>query len=141
MKFFIFLSLLYLPIFCFANTAQVNSSTLDQHSDRIAIISPKNNQTLQNERHISVHVAVYPKLKPGDKVTIYVDKKPNVSASSTVLKIFILDRGKHQIDAELIRANRQIAHSQSIKIFLHLKHITHDFSNLNSIIKQTNPIN
>lgn len=126
----LFLSLLCLSMCGVANALKLSASTLDDHSNRIVIISPKNNQTLQNQRDISVNVAVYPKLKPGDKIVIYVDKKSSISADSTNIKILIPNRGEHEINAKLIRADGQNAESQTIKIFLHLNSILHNFSNL-----------
>lgn len=85
------------------------------------IISPKNNETIQNADVIQVNVDVKPTLNDGDKVQLMLDNKPVGSAvAGTSLSFSLADRGTHQLSAVILDANQQVVKSTtSITIYIH----------------------
>lgn len=100
------------------------------------IVSPTDQQTIQNQVVIPVKVATDPELQPGDTVQLVVDGNPWGSPEKNAnLEIKLLERGTHQISARLIGENGNILkETTTITIFVHRAS-----SNFNPNTKNSNP--
>lgn len=86
-----------------------------------AISDPIDQQTFQNQRDIPVSFVVTPNLQATDKIQLYLDNKPYGPAkTATNFLLLQLDRGSHQIYAELLDSNQTVLlKTNSITIFVH----------------------
>lgn len=98
---------------------------------KFALVSPKNEQTFQNQPSISLAVSVEPELMQGDMVQAYVDgAKRGKAVPSTSVNLGRLERGSHQVSAALIDSNGgEIARTSVVTIYIHhasvaLRHTT-----------------
>lgn len=84
------------------------------------IISPKDQETIQNQPIIYVEVQLDPKLQAGDVIQLFLDGKPFGSPSnSTHLQMSLVDRGTHQLSAVIVDANQKIVkESNSITMYV-----------------------
>lgn len=85
------------------------------------IQSPKDQDTLQNEREFSVELTVNPELQEGDKIQLVIDGIPYGSPSaSTHQAVGQLNRGSHQISAVLMDKNNSVLkQSGTITVYVH----------------------
>ncbi len=101
----------------------VDSADVTTHKayTHFAITNPKNEDTLQNQRNISVEVTSTPDLQPGDLVQLFLDGSPYGNAmASTSLMLQNVERGKHTVSAAILNSQQQvISQSGSITIYVH----------------------
>lgn len=85
------------------------------------IESPKDQDTIQNQPSFPVLMRIEPKLQPGDKVQLFIDGQPwGEPRASAQLQLDLVDRGTHQLYAELIDANGTVLKQTSpITFFNH----------------------
>ncbi|MED5500352.1 MAG: DUF4124 domain-containing protein, partial [Pseudomonadota bacterium] len=79
--------------------------------DRFAITSPSNGETLPTGQggNVQVQLAIEPELQPGDRVQLRVDGEVSQSPMHTsVFALSQLERGEHQIQAELLDAQGRV---------------------------------
>ena len=88
---------------------------------KFLIISPKNQETFQNQREAVIEINLQPELQLGDKIQLVVDGTLYGSPSLSLLqKLGQLDRGMHQIAAAIIRGDQQIIQqSNTVTIYIH----------------------
>ncbi len=111
------------------NKTEEFATSLDQKVsiDRIApykkfvIISPKDQDTIQNQPIIPIQVSIDPVLRKGDKIQLFLDGTmwgaPN---ESTSLNINILERGTHKLFAAIIDQNQKVLQkTNEITIYVH----------------------
>lgn len=89
------------------------------------IVSPKDQETIQNQPTITVIVNTTPPLQSGDIVQILLDGKPwGRAASQTSFSLPRPDRGTHIVSAMLIKKNRQIIKSSNANtVYIHQAHL------------------
>jgi len=92
-----------------------------QSYQTVRILSPKDQETIQNQPVINVALKTEPELLPDDKIQIYVDGKPwGKPASKTEFQIVQLERGTHQLGAKIIDKNAKVLNTfKTITIFVH----------------------
>lgn len=85
------------------------------------IISPKNDESIQNQPSLKVEVKLEPALQQGDKIQIYVDgKKTGPLFDKTSIDVGLVDRGTHELYAELVDTQqRNFMQSNVITINFH----------------------
>ncbi|OGT45436.1 MAG: hypothetical protein A3E83_00405 [Gammaproteobacteria bacterium RIFCSPHIGHO2_12_FULL_41_20] len=85
------------------------------------ILSPKDQETIQNQPEITVMMKLDPKLQSGDKIQLVLDGKlVGDAAASTQILLSILERGVHQLSAIIIDENKRIIlQSNTITIYVH----------------------
>jgi len=92
------------------NTVPVTVETaVEQPYTEFAILSPKDQETIQNQPTISVKIALKPALRPGDTIQLLLDgKMTGPQMASTSLGLTLLERGTHQLSAIVLNANQQV---------------------------------
>ena len=100
-----------------ANPANQN----DLSYQTFLILSPKDQETFQNQPIIPVTVSIAPQLKKGHKVQIYLDGQPYGDAlAAKNFELHEIERGIHQLAAVLLDANNKIIkESNTITIYVH----------------------
>lgn len=85
------------------------------------IVSPKDNESIQNQPTLKVEIALDPSLQAGDKIQIYVDgQKTGPLFDTTGIDVGLIDRGSHELYAELVDTNkRNFMQSNVITIYFH----------------------
>lgn len=85
------------------------------------IVSPQNNESIQNQPSLKVEIKLEPALQQGDKIQIYVDgKKTGLLSDTTSIDAGLIDRGTHELYAELVDAQeRNFMQSNVITINFH----------------------
>lgn len=85
------------------------------------IISPTNQETIQNQPTITISIHIEPKLQPGDKIQLYIDGKMwGNPEASTQITLDHIDRGMHQLYATLLNQNgASIKQSNSVTLYVH----------------------
>jgi hypothetical protein len=74
-----------------------------------AISSPTDQQTFQNQRDIPITIHIEPELGPTDKIRLLLDGAPYGTAENkTTISLFQVDRGMHQISAQLLDKNQTV---------------------------------
>ena len=92
-----------------AQSTTTSPSAVDY--DRFAITSPSNGETLPTGQggNVQVQLAIEPELQPGDRVQLRVDGEVSQSPMHTsVFALSQLERGEHQIQAELLDAQGRV---------------------------------
>lgn len=86
-----------------------------------SIITPKDQETIQNQPIIPVEVDLKPSLQAGDRVQLLLDSKTwGTPVASTHLQMNLVDRGTHQLAAIIVDSNGTIVkETPSITIFVH----------------------
>lgn len=111
-----------------ASSVTVSTSTTDTEKpsetpyyNSFKIISPANNESIQNQPVVTVKVATDPEFRAGDTVQVYLDGKPwGVPTTGTSIDMINVDRGEHTLYAILLDSAQQILkQSDTIKIFVH----------------------
>lgn len=85
------------------------------------IISPKNEETLQNQPIIPVEMRIEPNMLPGDKIQLMLDGKPAGTPTATSYQeLGIVERGTHTLYAVIVNNKGQnIKQTSTITIFVH----------------------
>jgi hypothetical protein len=85
------------------------------------MISPANNETIQNQPVITVKVATDPEIRAGDTVQVFLDGKPwDKPVPGTSINLVNVERGEHTLYAKLLDNKQQtIKQTNAIKIFVH----------------------
>lgn len=125
-----------------ASPANNNSSNATNNSilptvaegyTKFLVESPKDQETLQNTREFPVNLTIEPSLKKGHKVLLFIDGRPYGDAiASTQVPVGQLDRGSHQISAQLLDETKKVL-KQTATITVYML-----YSNLNSPKRQVN---
>jgi hypothetical protein len=91
----------------------------------LAIISPQDKETIQNQPVIPVSVTTDPVLQKGDSVQIYLDGKPWGPAKPQTQFTFTQpDRGTHTLSAVILNSSQQILlQTQPITVYIHQAHL------------------
>lgn len=88
---------------------------------KLAITSPTNQQTMQNQRDIPVTISLLPNLKKGDNLELWLDGNPYAQHSSTEFTIENIERGEHSIQAKILSSDGKVLKSSSaVTFFVHL---------------------
>lgn len=85
------------------------------------IVSPANNDTIQNQPVITVKVDTDPALRAGDAIQVYLDGKAwNGPVKGTSINLDNVSRGEHTLSATLLdSAGSILKQTTPIKIFVH----------------------
>lgn len=85
------------------------------------IVSPKDQETIQNQPILNVEVKVEPELIKGDKMVLLLDnQEQGVPQEDTKFNIINIDRGRHQLRAKLLGRNGEVLkETNTITIFVH----------------------
>jgi hypothetical protein len=85
------------------------------------IISPKNEETLQNQPIIPVEMNIEPNMLPGDKIQLMLDGKPAGTPTATAYQeLGIVERGTHTLYAVIVNNKGQnIKQTSTITIYIH----------------------
>lgn len=85
------------------------------------ILSPRNNENIQNQVTVPVRVEIKPDLQKGDRLQLFLDNKPIGDAiTQTTLIMPWVERGEHQLSVAVIDKNSKIIkNTDSITIFIH----------------------
>jgi hypothetical protein len=89
------------------------------------ISSPSNQETIQNQPFITVHIKIDPPLQEGDSIEIYLDGNPWGKPQTTTQISFITpERGTHEISAKLFDRNMQVLKvAPANTIYIHQAHL------------------
>ena len=85
------------------------------------ILSPKNNENVQNQVTVPVSIEIKPALRKGDKLQLFLDNKPiGDPVTQTTLMLPWVERGEHQLSVAVIdKDSKVIKNTDSITIFIH----------------------
>jgi hypothetical protein len=88
------------------------------------LVSPVDQETIQNQPSIPVEVKVEPELQPGDKVQIMLDGAPWGPPAPSIHFVFNApERGTHTMSAELINGSQQvIKETNTVTVYIHQAH-------------------
>lgn len=111
-----------------ATTEQTNSpnkNIIKKPYTAFKMVSPVNQETIQNQPSISVSMAIDPALQRGDKIQIYLDSVPwGAPLASTNFSFPAPERGTHTISARLIDSNQlTIDQTSPITVYIHHTHL------------------
>lgn len=108
------------------NTTTTTSVATEEEKTEVtyktfAIISPVNNDTIQNQPIITVKIAIEPELRAGDTIQVYLDGKAwGTPVSSTSIDLTNVERGEHTLSAKLFdNTQNMLKQTEAIKIFVH----------------------
>lgn len=87
----------------------------------LEIISPKNDESIQNQPVIPVEMRIEPNMLPGDKIQLMLDGKPVGTPTATAYQeLGLVERGTHTLEAVIINNKDQIIkRSSTITINVH----------------------
>ena len=91
---------------------------------RVSIASPKHNETLWNNKALSVSVSISPALnsRGGDYLSLLMDGKTVIKRSTSMqLQLGTLDRGAHKLQV-LVRNKQGKVVKRSKPVTVHIKH-------------------
>lgn len=99
----------------------------DQHQNytSLEIVTPKDQETFQNQPNITVEVSTTPKLQKGDLIQIFLDSTP-WSPPQPIIRFSFMrpNRGTHTLTAKLLNKNQQVLlETKPITIFVHQAHL------------------
>lgn len=89
---------------------------------KLQIISPKDDEPVRsNNGTLTIRMGSYPELaaKSGDQFQIVMDGQPVMTSSVSTVILQNVDRGTHQLQVQIIDANRQVKKS-SLSIQFHM---------------------
>lgn len=103
------------------NASFAPPSTSPESYKLFQILSPKDQDSIQNQPTFTVQLKVEPKLQEGDRVQIHLDGKPwGTPEPSLQISLTDIDRGTHQISAVLLGQNGQILkQTPAITVYIH----------------------
>jgi len=82
-----------------------NRKKIDNPYKAVSIIAPKANQSIRaNDGDVSIAASTSPKLRPDDKLVIYLNGQVVASGKSRVANLSNLDRGEYQLLLEVQNA-------------------------------------
>jgi hypothetical protein len=115
-----------------SNLAQTDSSNIanptntnDYSYQTLQIISPQNEDTIfYDNGKVTVNIQVTPTLKQSDKILLYLDNKKiqELTATNTTITLEYIERGSHQLQAQIIDQNDQILFKSPIVSFYMQQH-------------------
>ena len=93
----------------------------DATYSNFSIASPANDATIRNNAgSLQVAVDIRPRLLPGHSVQLLVDGKVMAKGKSPILSVSNVDRGSHQLTAQIQSANGQVVKTTApITVHLH----------------------
>ena len=94
-----------------ADESSEDNALNNQSLQRLAMLSPRTEQTFQNQPVIPISVSVTPALREKQVVIIYVDGQVKVKGHRLQFSLHNLARGKHIIKAELLDSTGNIIQS------------------------------
>ncbi|MGL4957377.1 MAG: hypothetical protein ACRC49_00035, partial [Plesiomonas sp.] len=88
---------------------------------QIAILSPIDEQTVRNNSgDIDVTVMVVPKLTESQTVQLLLDGNPSGSPTRSIQQqLKNIDRGSHQVSAQLLDKGQVVATAPAVTVYLH----------------------
>lgn len=103
-----------------SNAADATSSQASSYK-AFEIISPKNEETLQNQPIIPVEMKIEPNMLPGDKIQLMLDGKPVGTPTATAYQeLGIVERGTHTLYAVIVNNKGQnIKQTSTVTIYIH----------------------
>ncbi len=79
-----------------------NNQPRPSHYTSLSIIAPKAGQAIRaNDGDVTLMLSLQPKLKPGHSIVVFLDGKQVSNGSSRAVNLTQLDRGLHQVTAEV----------------------------------------
>lgn len=86
-----------------------------------AIVSPKDQETIQNQPEITFRIDLKPELQQGDRLQLLLDNQPvGDSGTSTQITLKNVSRGTHEVRAVIMRTgNTIIQQSNTITLYVH----------------------
>ena len=89
--------------------------------DQFDMISPIDQQTITNQRDVTVELSIKPGLRKWDKIQLYVDGAAvGMPAATTHQTLHNLERGTHTLSAVLLDAgNNALKQTRAVTIFIH----------------------
>jgi hypothetical protein len=91
------------------------------------IISPKDQENIQNQPTLPVDIKLEPELKSGDKIQLLLDNKIIGNAStSTHIMLGQLERGTHQLSAIILDSNQKVV-QKSTPITIYVNRVNANF--------------
>jgi len=101
-------------------TAPVNNSYTN-----FSMITPANEESIQNQPSLNITFAVDPALREGDVIQVYLDGNPLGNATHTTqLSFTIPDRGTHSVSAKLLNHQGIVLMSTPAHvIYVHKAHL------------------
>jgi hypothetical protein len=142
MKYFIYLMSVLSTAVCYANAQSIQSlpssasTTLLDSAQKakvvvikpytsFSIISPADQETIQNQPDVTVSLKVEPALQGSDKIQVYVDGKAwGEPQAATTISLGRLDRGTHQLSAAIVDANHKVVkQSNSVTAYFQYAHV------------------
>ncbi len=105
-------------------TKQVEEKPVEFKYINFDIVSPKNNQTIQNDNEVTVSLKIKPGLNTAENHSIWmlVNGKPVIkNTQSLSFKVEGLERGANELQAQIRDKNGKIVvRSRTAVIFVHL---------------------
>lgn len=99
------------------------NSPSDQHKayTTFSIISPSDQETIQNQPVITVRFQIDPELQSSDSIQVYLDGNPvGAPSNAKEINLPLVERGTHQVSAKLLDGNNNVLkESNSITIYVH----------------------
>lgn len=120
-------------------TTITTEQTLTNSYKSFSIISPKDQENIQNQPGLVVDVKVEPKLKKGDKILLLLDNKPvGNPTAGTHIETGPIDRGTHQLSAIIVGQNEQVL-QQTNPITIYINHVNVNFKPGGNTSSSTSP--
>ena len=105
-----------------ASTAVAAAQSSPNAYTSFEIVSPKAEETIQNQQVVAVQLKVEPNLNEGDKIQLILDNQPAGTPTPTMYQeLPNVPRGTHTLSAEIINSQNQvIKQTATITIYIHL---------------------
>ena len=92
----------------------------DNFYKKIEIIQPTNQETFQNQKDIMAKLRIDPSLKSGDKIEWILDERVYKRSQELEVHFDLLDRGTHQLEADIINdQNKAFLSSNIVTFYVH----------------------
>jgi len=111
--------------------APVVQAAAKQPYTLFTIVTPKDQETIQNQPTITVQVRLDPTLQKGDRILLFLDNQPQGTPQEALQFTLVhIDRGIHQLRAALTDVNGNILkETPTVTIFVHYASVGGQASN------------
>ncbi len=100
------------------DTQSTPSPTADTGYKSLAIASPPNDEPLRaNNGEVDVVVAIDPPLRPGHQLRLLLDGRVVAEGGETHFRLENVDRGTHQLQAEVLDTSGRVVLSSPVSTF------------------------
>jgi hypothetical protein len=109
------------PIEAETKSEKASNEDADFPYQELEISSPQNDGSVRdNQGNVTVKVSTIPKLRATDRIILYLDgQKIAGPQQKTTFKLYNVDRGEHELAAEIVDQNdKGIIRSSSITFFM-----------------------